>query len=131
MSQKSKASDLERLKIRLESWRKTRKRGQRIPRVLWDAAVKVADELGVHKTAKALRLEYYALKRRVKGSNQPLPATPAFIELAKTPLGYVDECRSECTIELESVAGASMRLHFKGVDFSEIASLSQSFWEGK
>ena len=58
-------AELERTRRRFERWRRTRKGRSRIPEPLWTSAVKAAGEYGVNKTAQALRLDYYALKKRV------------------------------------------------------------------
>ncbi len=50
---------------RIERWRRTRKARSRIPEPLWASAVEVARTHGIHLAAKALRLSYYALKKRV------------------------------------------------------------------
>jgi hypothetical protein len=116
---------------------------------LWAAAVKVAGTYGIHRTAKALRLDYYALKRRVEeapavtaskmpaGGKMPGPpavtasTTPAeaagatFLELP--PSAW--PCPSECTLELENGDGAKMRVHLKGVEAPDLAALSRSFWQ--
>ena len=57
---------LEGLRQRFERWRRTRKARSRIPEALWAAAVKMAGTFGLHRTARALRLDYYALKKRVE-----------------------------------------------------------------
>jgi len=57
---------LEGLRRRFERWRQTRKVRSRIPEPLWASAVKVAGTYGIHRTAKALRVDYYALKKRVE-----------------------------------------------------------------
>ena len=60
---------LERLRRRFERWRRTRKVRGRIPDLLWTAAVKLAADYGTHRTARALRVDYYALKwKRRSGS---------------------------------------------------------------
>ncbi len=56
---------LEGVRRRFERWRRTRKVRSRIPEPLWASAVKMAGTYGIHRTAKALRLNYYALKKRV------------------------------------------------------------------
>jgi hypothetical protein len=58
---------LERVRQRFERWRRTRQVGARIPEALWVSAVKAAGRYGVHRTARALSVDYYALKRRVEG----------------------------------------------------------------
>lgn len=117
---------LNRVKAKFDAWRKARVRGERIPERLWNAAVKVAGELGVCQTAKSLKLDYYALQRRLYQQSES-PAAPAFIELTPPPTAST----SECVIELEDATGASLRMHLKGVDASNIASLGHSLWKAK
>jgi hypothetical protein len=54
------ARQFNRISERLEQWRKTRKHRARIPERLWKAAVRVARKHGLHRTARALRLDYYS-----------------------------------------------------------------------
>jgi hypothetical protein len=51
---------------RFERWRRTRRGHARIPNSLWSAAVKAAGRHGLHRTVRALRLDYYSLKERVE-----------------------------------------------------------------
>lgn len=131
-----KASEVSRnrlvgVKERFASWRTKRTRGERIPERLWDAAVKVAAEIGVNQTAKALVLDYYALRRRLEAVSEESVAT-GFIELPTPAIDAVNTTTaSECIIELEDDAGASMRMHIKGVDLASIASLGHSLWKAK
>jgi hypothetical protein len=57
---------LEGVRRRFEQWRRTRRGHARIPDALWAAAVKAAGMHGLHRTVKALRLDYYSLKERVE-----------------------------------------------------------------
>jgi hypothetical protein len=126
------------LRRRFEEWRRTRKTRSRIPEPLWDAAMKLADAYGLHRTAKALRVNYYALKKRVEGrvaigaSTASKGDVTTFLELAapasasSTP---VDSC--ECTLELEDTAGAKMRIHLNGVATPNLVALSRSFYRGE
>ena len=54
------------LRRRFERWRRTRKARSHIPEPLWASAVTMARTYGLNRTAKALRLDYYALKKRVE-----------------------------------------------------------------
>jgi hypothetical protein len=56
---------LEQLKKRFINWRRTRKAKTPIPRRLWNSAAKMAMQCGLSRTAKALRLNYYDLKKRI------------------------------------------------------------------
>ena len=57
---------LEGVQRRFERWRRTRRGHARIPESLWAAAVKAAGRHGLHRTVRALRLDYYSLKERVE-----------------------------------------------------------------
>ncbi len=122
---------LEGLRRRLERWRRTRKVRSRIPESLWASAVKLAGRYGIHRTAKALRVDYYALKKRVEeeaaasASNvSQRGAGAAFLELA--PPARTGSC--ECTLEFDRADEAKMRIHLKNVEAPDLAALSRSFW---
>ena len=121
---------LEAVRRRLERWRRTHQARTRIPEPLWAAAVKMADKYGIHRTAKALRLDYYSVKKRIEqkaGGAVAVPeegSTATFLELS--PALRDDSC--ECTVELEESGGAKMRVHLKGAAAPDLAALSRSFW---
>jgi len=128
---------LDSLRWRFAQWRKIRKAPARIPESLWAAAVKMAGTYGIFRTARALPVDYYALKKRVE--QQSLPArgkrkpdsAVTFVELprsandgfATAPVGAYD-----CMLELEDTAGAKMRVHLKAAAPPDLAVLCRSFW---
>src|SRR5947207_3208721 len=65
---------LERVRRRLDRWRRAREGRARIPESLWSAAVELARQCGVSKTARVLRLDYYLLKKRLEGARVNAPA---------------------------------------------------------
>ena len=111
--------------------RRTRGVVSRIPEPLWAAAVEMADTCGISHTAKTLRVNYNALRKRVEHQTAAVPRKPeentvtTFLELA-SPTG-VGSC--QCTVELEDACGAKMRVHLQSVEVPDLASLSRSFWE--
>jgi hypothetical protein len=121
---------MEAVRRRFEHWRRTHKARSRIPDSLWAAAVRLVGRCGLHRTSRALRLDYYSLKERAEhGSAAAVDfdesfATPAFVELSPAPT--VGRC--ECTVELENAGGAKMRVHLEGVAMPDLAALSRSFW---
>ena len=74
---------LERLQQRFEHSRRTGKARSHIPSRLWAAAVTMATTYGVNRTARALRLDYYSLKRveQAVGPITALPWRPLRIEV--------------------------------------------------
>ena len=87
--------------------------------------------------ARALRLNYYALKRRAE------PQVPAvsdsleknsvatFVELAppaNDSFAAMPAGPCECAVEWEDAAGRKMRIQFKSVPLPDLVALSRSFW---
>ncbi len=128
---------LELLRGRFDRWRQSHRRRSRLPDVLWAAAVALVGNCGLNRTARALGLNYYALKKQVEerhklpsGFAAPVAAPElsvgsAFLEL---PVPAVAD-RAECMIEWENADGATMRIHLKGVLSPDLAALSRSFWD--
>jgi hypothetical protein len=128
---------LARLRQRFEHSRRTRKARSHIPGSLWAAAVSMAKTYGVNRTAKALRLDYYSLKKRVEqavvadhgfaaipaGAPEGSPAA-TFLELASP--ASAGAC--DCTLELENASGGKMRVRLKSLEVPDLAALSQGFW---
>ncbi len=117
---------LSRLEQRFTAWREKRAVGQRIPKSLWKSAAEVAAQHGVSRTASLLKLDYFALKKRVADASSS-GTSSAFVELPSVPLSMM----SECVIEWEDVAGARMRVQMKGEKAPDVLALSRSFWDAE
>jgi hypothetical protein len=100
---------------------------------LWGLAVELATTYGVSQTARTLKVDYYALKRRLQpsasqsGPRESVSQKPAFVEVAASTL----VTPGECVIEWENAAGARMRVHLKGLQAPDLVALSGSFWRGE
>ncbi len=101
-------------------WRRQRTR-RKIPEGLWKRATVLARRHGVHRTARALRLNYGDLKRRA-GDGAARAASRPFVEML--PLAGA----GECVVELERPDGGKMRIHHKGSSAPDWAGLSRAFW---
>ena len=112
---------------RLERWRRRRTGRARIPDSLWVAAGELAQEHGINRVSRVLRLEFNHLKRMAESggriTRRGRGATPAFVELIapQTAVG------PECVIELEGRRG-KVRIEWKGAA-TDLASFSQALWE--
>jgi hypothetical protein len=115
---------LEQLKKRFTNWRRTRKTKTPIPRRLWNSAAKIAMQSGLSRTAKALRLNYYDLKKRIDVYAIAPSSAPAFIELSAAAIGTTPECIIEC----ENKNGAKMRIQIKGVNAPDLNAIAAEFW---
>jgi len=113
-----------------DQWRSRHRKRTRLPEELWRQAAVLAQRHGLNKTARALGLEYYSLKKHLDEMTTeeviPAKAEPDFIELlggVMTPTpGLI-----ECTIEWADGGGSTLRMHIKGADLSELASLAGVF----
>lgn len=116
-------SGLLRLEQRFVEWRRTRKQGERIPERLWKSAARMAEKHGLNQTATVLKLEYYALQRRVEERASEVSST-AFVELPSAAVVHA----SECVVEFEDGFGASLRVHLKGAEVPDLLALGRDFW---
>ena len=122
-------SQLKQARQQLEVWRKTRRHGERIPERLWTSLVALARAHGVSPVSQALRLDYYALKRRVLESEpvrkSRLKAVAPFVEL---PLISQPSTSPRCTAELTKHTGATMTIRWEGQAAVDVIGLAESFW---
>ena len=100
----------------------------RLPKGLWWQAVALAKEHGLNKTARALGLKYYSLKKHLDETGTDalvaVKPTPDFIELlpgTMTPGGV------ECMIEWVDGSDVTVRMHIKGAGLSDLTSLARVF----
>jgi hypothetical protein len=116
--------DLLRARSQFLAWRRQRQPGSRIPEPLWQLAVRLVSTCGLSRTATALRLDYYRLKKQVAAARrQPESSGPAFVELP-APLLVGKQTR----VELDNGAGASLRVHLVGYDAADLEALTRRFW---
>jgi len=136
---------VEKVRRRFDDWRRGHRARSRLPERLWASAVELGCAYGINRTARALRLDYYSLKKRVESSSlkkrveSVLPATPrrkaatpqrqataapgdpqgpasaAFLEVG--PLASA--VAGECIVEWEDGEGAKMRVQLKGAEAVE------------
>jgi hypothetical protein len=120
-------ADLLQARSRFQAWRGRRKVGERIPQPLWTLAVRLAKAHGVSRTAAALSLDYYSVKKRAEAAaTPPRPDGPAFVELT-SPVMVAKQCR----FELDNGSGATMRVELVGYDAADVEALSRSFWNAR
>ena len=118
-------NDLAQARSRLQAWREQRQGARRIPQPLWDLAVRLVSQHGLSRTATALGLDYYSLKKRVEAAGQQLSSScPTFVELpAPVVVG------KQALFELDNGAGATMRVQLLGYDAADVEALARHFWD--
>ncbi len=134
MKQRSRSDRLSEVRHQFERWRKNRPRGTRIPEGLWQAATEVGREVGVSKTAQVLRLDYYALRRRMESVLEERPARQTWpIQEAPPEGGFLEIpplCvpSPECVLEIEDPRGARLRMELKGATPAHLETLARTIW---
>ena len=115
--------DLAQGRSRFEAWRERRSAGRRIPQPLWDLAVHLVSKHGISRTATALGLDYYSLKKRSETAGSERPSrTPAFVELpASVAMG------KQCLFEVNHQTGVSVRVQLTGYDTADLEALVRHF----
>jgi hypothetical protein len=111
------------LQRQLDQFRSTQPRRTKLPESLWQAAVELARQYGVHAVAHPLRLDYTGLKKRLGGIPvvRRKATKPAFVELIAP--------QAECVIEFESPSGNKMRVPWKASTPHDWASLLRAWRE--
>jgi hypothetical protein len=119
------SKQLERTRQRIERWRETRAhRHAAMPATLWRAAVAAAHRHGLYLTARALHVDYGALKKRVDASSGCAATDgPVFVELPSPP---VVQPRS-CVIELNTPHG-TLRISRPDLTLPDLVALVRGAW---
>jgi len=117
------------LQRQLEQFRGSHPPRTRLPESLWQSAMELAREHGLHAVAHPLRLDYAQLKKRLGGvvTVSRKAASPAFVELIASHSVSI----SECVIEFESSIGSKMRIQWKGASAPDWASLLRGWRESE
>jgi hypothetical protein len=112
---------------------------------LWASATVAGGRYGLSKTANALRLNYYALKKRLvtrtdadrraskkrrgrrtaAGNGTEVGVAAEFVELPS----FASPDFGECLLEWEDGGGGKMRVRLRGVGMPDLAALGRSFWD--
>jgi hypothetical protein len=108
---------------RVDSWRRTRPKRGAMPRALWEEAANLARIHGINPIARALGLEYYALKGHLEGAGaRTAVSRPGFVEVAVC----APPPSPERVVEVERADGARMRVRLSNQE--DLMAVTASFW---
>ena len=127
LRQRGDIPELQSVHTCIEEWRRSRPRRGPMPAALWTEAVQLARTHGVHAVAHALRLAYYALKKRVVAVAGPKPQTPgpSFVEVAVKNSPEI----CDTFVEMERSDGA--RLRVRVLSQEAVIALAHAFLKGQ
>ena len=120
-------SGLTPLAQRFEARQRGKRRGERIPEELWNAAVEAALIHGLGRTSKALRLSFYDLKKRVSPDTRRLAklSRQTFIEM---PPAALSPGRNEhAGMELTRPCGTKLFLRLPNARVGDFLPIVEAF----
>jgi len=114
----------------IQDWRERRKVPGPMPGELWEAAVALAKEFGVCRMARALTLDYTALRKRTEKVPETGLVKPTFVQLPATvaPERAVNSAPG-ATIEISAPNGSLLRIHLEAGRGIEAAGIVAAFLE--
>jgi hypothetical protein len=119
-----------RLGERIEQWRRTRVRQTAMAPELWSAAVVLAQSHGAYRVARALRIDFGCLKRRmaeaVAVAPPPRAASGAFVEWTGAQILSASSARGPI-IELSDETGVRLTLRFSADVEVDVARVVAAF----
>ena len=140
-----KPEDLDPLRERIRAWRSTRHRPNPMPGEIWDHAVVLARQFGVCKVARAVGLDYTALRKRVATAKElPGLVLPTFVELPgrlfaeEAPVVPLQETLAAglpggtgAMIDIAIPDGVRIRIQLEAGRGMEVAGIVAAFMEGR
>ena len=130
--------EIDRLRRRFAAWRSRRDRVTRIPQSLWAAAVELARTHGVSPISRAVRVDYYALKKRLDAAGKASrsrdrspaqsPVRAAGSGFVEIPVPVISGGSPPCVLEVQDRRGVRLRLELRGLDARDLSELVRSVW---
>ena len=112
------------LRRQLQEWRKVRTGPEPMPEDIWAGAVALAKEFGICPIARALPVDYTALRKRVERPPRAELVKPTFVQLPATVAPAVTPA---ATIEISARDGSRMLIHLEAGRGMEAASIVAAF----
>jgi hypothetical protein len=108
-------------------WRRDHKPPSRFPAEYWQRAMEIASRHGVFKTARALRVDYMSLKRRMGLPVQSRPRSQAHMATFLEWLPPLPGVIGECTLDVTSQSGLRLGVKLKDIAPSTLGSILRDF----
>ncbi len=121
---------LDALRGQIQNWRQRRKVPGPMPGELWGAAVALAKEFGVCRMARALTLDYTALRKRTEKLPEAGLVKPTFVHLPMTVAPEMAPSAAPgAMIEISTPDGARLHIHLEAGRGMETATIVAAFLE--
>jgi len=131
MSIEEVSAGLAQVRAALEAWRGRRCKGDRIPPEVWRRAARAVRQYGLNRVSRALRLDYYQLKRWAGRSDAQGVASrgPVFVDVSAGASGEAagTETGLACVVELAKGNGTRMRICVREAAAIDWGKLKEAF----
>jgi hypothetical protein len=132
--------DLEGVAREFQQWRSNRRKIERVPEALWQAAASLYPRYAVNRIARALRLNFVELRDRVRPKDKQkstLNGSRAvgrssttdglhFMELPATPVGGLN---TECSVKVkDDLRRTRITIRLKGTGVGQMLAMLQGLW---
>ena len=116
----------------LDHWRSQQpSKRTRLPEEFWRRAVALAQQYGLNKTARALKVKYESLKKRLEqGGAEERHSAKAQTEFIELLPASIKPGAVECMLEWADGCGATVRMHMRGAGPSELSAVAGVFRSG-
>ena len=118
---------LVRVRPALAAWRKRRRHREAIPESLWRMLVPLAQAHGISPVARALGLNYTALKQH-SVRDEEAPASKPTGDFVEVAVASWPGAAAPCSIELEDRHGAKLTLRLAGGEVAAVLALAEGLW---
>jgi len=119
-----------RVRVRVEHWRERRAKRGRMPEELWEAAVSLAQSHGLYPIARALRLDYGSLQKRLVRSpgsgSGDTDSVGRFVEIDAMHLVRGLE-PGGAVVELSDAEGTKLVVRLSGRESLDVPALVETF----
>jgi len=112
------------LRRQVQEWRRTRTGPGPMPDEIWAGAVALAKEYGVCPIARALPVDYTALRKRLEAQAGGGVVKPTFLELPATLTAVT---ATATTIEISARDGSRMLIHLEAGHSMDAAGIVAAF----
>jgi len=113
---------VKRLRDQIERWRRTRERRTAMPAEFWSEAVTLAGSVGAYPIARALRLNFDGLKRRMVEAAAGAPPPIGFVELTGAQILGAGSTAGTI-VEMSDAVGIRVRVHLAAETQVDVAGL--------
>jgi len=116
---------LEAVQKRFQQWRENRKKGERIPRELWEAACVLFPRYSINRIARGLKLDYVGLRNKINPALKEEEG-PHFVEFSMAKAQRAVDCK----LKMRDSRGGLIKIRIKKGAVGRVIELMSGLTDG-